>query len=86
MTRERQRGRRTQEDTPKSRETQPLDVGDCTCYVQRATVGEDHVKDCPLYRQRGSGVSVFTRPRAHYGVLGWSTHDEADGQGGKRRG
>ena len=57
------RGRPTKEEAYKKRDTQRLDVGTCTCYVQRASVGEDHVKDCPLYRQRGSGISVLHGPR-----------------------
>lgn len=60
---ERPTKRPTKGDTPPKRDTQPLDVGDCTCYVQRASVGEDHIKSCPLYRQRGSGVSVLNGPR-----------------------
>jgi hypothetical protein len=66
MTRERS----TQGGSSRRRETQPLNVGACTCFVQRATVGEDHFKDCPLYRQRGSGISVLHGPRANSRV-GW---------------
>ncbi len=65
MMQEEQRGRPQKGDTSRKRETQPLAVGDCTCCVQRVTVGEDHSKDCPLYRQRGSGVSVLPHDSIH---------------------
>jgi hypothetical protein len=75
MTRGEKRRQATRRDTSKSRETQPLDVGDCSCYVQRATVGEDHNKDCLLYRQRGSGIPVLRRPPANARVGLWSARD-----------
>ncbi len=65
MMQEEKRGRPRKGDTSRKRETQPLEVGACTCGVQRATVGEDHNKGCPLYRQRGSGVPVFPHDSIH---------------------
>ena len=65
MMEERKRGRPLKGNISRKRETQPLEIGDCICCVQRATVGEDHDKDCLLYRQRGSGVSVLPRDSIH---------------------
>jgi len=38
---------------------------DCQCEVQRATIGDDHTTSCPLYRRRGSGVSILNGPQAY---------------------
>ncbi len=37
----------------------------CMCLLQQPTVSQNHAKSCPLYRQRGSGVSVLHGPRAN---------------------
>ena len=80
MTRERS----LQGGSSQKRGTQPLEIGACTCYLQRATVGEDHSKDCPLYRQRGSGISVLHGPRANPRV-GWeSANDRLPRSNGQR--
>jgi len=65
MTQERKRGRQPKRETDEERITQRLEVGACTCYVQRPTVGEDHTRDCSLYRQRGNGVSVLPHDSIH---------------------
>ena len=65
MTKEKRRGQPAQDNTLRRRDTQPLAVDACTCCVQRATVGEDHNKDCLLYRRRGSGVCVLPNDSIH---------------------
>ncbi|MBA2677050.1 MAG: hypothetical protein H0U76_01415 [Ktedonobacteraceae bacterium] len=45
---------------------------DCTCQIQRETVGENHDRTCLLYRQRGSGVSVLKCPRPNTRTTWWS--------------
>ncbi len=37
----------------------------CMCLLQQPIVSENHAKNCPLYRQRGSGISVLYGPRAN---------------------
>ena len=65
MIREKRRGEPAQGNTLRRRDTQPLAVGECTCCVLRATVGEDHSRDCLLYRRRGSGVCVLPHDSIH---------------------
>ncbi len=67
MTKEKRRGQPAREDTHQGRKTQPLDAGTCTCYVLRATVGEDHDEGCLLYRQRGSGICILSHDSVHRG-------------------
>ncbi len=45
--------------TEKDRRQHNTQVECCTCVVQRSSVGEEHAKGCPCYRQRGSGVSIL---------------------------
>ena len=73
MEKERRRAR----NTANQKDTQLLDVGNCTYVVQRASVGEDHAKDCPLYRRRGSGLSVLTGPREQGQVEWYSANGHA---------
>ena len=80
-----EREQRSLGSTPKKRNTQPLDVGNCICYVQRASVGEDHIKDCPLYRQRGSGISVLHGPREQGQVEWYSANGQTHLRQRKRK-
>ena len=71
------RGQPGKGNAPNKRGTKPLDVGACTCYALRASVGEDHAKDCPLYRRRGSGISVLTGPREQGHAIWYSGSEHA---------
>ena len=48
-----------------SRKKLPSSADQCTCTLHHPNVSQDHAKTCPLYRQRGSGVSVLNGPRAN---------------------
>ncbi|MBA2677056.1 MAG: hypothetical protein H0U76_01445 [Ktedonobacteraceae bacterium] len=51
----------------------------CTCSLQQSTVSQDHAKSCPLYRQRGSGVSVLRGSRPNARVTWWSASGRSGG-------
>ena len=57
-------------DVEGQRQQTDLRAEKCLCLLQQPTVSQNHAKRCPLYRRRGSGISVLHGPRAN-GRMTW---------------